>query len=106
MHLVHVRCADILFGGLLQLPGYCVCFGFGVEMVECFQSGVLRQDRLVDLYLNKEMISVNQQYTSAYAGGRLWSAPGGQEVWGKPLETPANGMAIVVFNRVRSRPEA
>jgi hypothetical protein len=40
------------------------------------------QPRLVDLYLNPDMLAVNQQYSTAakHAGGRLWSGPGGQEV--------------------------
>ena len=41
------------------------------------------QQRLVDLFVNKDMIQVDQQYHAghAYAGGRIWSGPGGQEIW-------------------------
>ncbi len=59
------------------------------------------QDRLVELFLNKDMIAINQQYspTAAHAGGRLLTKPGGQEIWAKPLIMPPNSTAAVVFNR-------
>lgn len=59
------------------------------------------QQRLVDLFLNKDMIQVDQQYHAghAYAGGRIWSAPGGKEVWAKPLVTPPDSVAVVVVNK-------
>ena len=59
------------------------------------------QQRLVDLLLNKDMLGVNQQYSSAaqFAGGRIKSMFPASELWAKPLETPQHGVAVVLFNR-------
>lgn len=59
------------------------------------------QERLIDLLLNKDMLQVDQQYSeaAAYAGGRIWSGPTQQELWAKPLTSPANAVAVVLFNR-------
>jgi hypothetical protein len=59
------------------------------------------QDRVVSLYLNKDMIAVDQQYSTKFkfAGGRIWSRVGGAELWAKPLNTPTNSVAVVLFNR-------
>jgi hypothetical protein len=44
---------------------------------------------------------VNQQYSkaAAFAGGRIKSMYPASELWAKPLVTPKNGAAIVLFNR-------
>lgn len=57
------------------------------------------QQRLVDLLVNPEMVRVNQQYSAsaAFAGGRIWTLPGGKELWAKPLE--GGSAAVVLFNR-------
>lgn len=45
------------------------------------------QQRLVDLLTNPDLLAVNAAYstTEKFAGGRIWSAPHGKEMWGKPL---------------------
>lgn len=59
------------------------------------------QKRLIELLLNPDMLSVNQQYNQkiGYAGGRLWSALYGKELWAKPLVKPTHSVAVVLFNR-------
>lgn len=59
------------------------------------------QPRLVDLLLNPDMLSVNQQYSTAamFAGGRIKSMFPASELWAKPLNKPKHGAAVVLFNR-------
>eukprot|EP00039_Didymoeca_costata_P021632 m.345013 g.345013 ORF g.345013 m.345013 type:complete len:671 (+) comp25672_c0_seq1:63-2075(+) len=59
------------------------------------------QPRLVDLMLNADMLDANSQYNQKFnfAGGRVWSGPLYKEVWAKPLVSPANSVAAVLFNR-------
>ena len=60
------------------------------------------QPRLVDLLLNKDMLEVNQQYSTeaAFAGGRIKSSYPALELWAKPLVKPKkHGVAAVLFNR-------
>jgi hypothetical protein len=54
------------------------------------------QQRVLDLFLNPTMLTTNQQY-NGFAGDRLWTAPYGQELWGKPLVN--HSAAVVLFNR-------
>ena len=54
------------------------------------------QERLIDLLLNRDLISVNQGFVGL-AGGRLASSVNGVEVWGKPLENFT--AAFVLVNR-------
>ena len=42
------------------------------------------------------MLATNQQY-NGFAGDRLWTAPYGRELWGKPLVN--HSAAVVLFNR-------
>ena len=57
------------------------------------------QDRLVQLVANKDVIAVDQFYstTEQHAGGRLLSWPVGKELWGKPLQPGV--AAVVLLNR-------
>ena len=43
------------------------------------------QQRVLDLFLNSDMLGVNQQYNKGFAGDRMWTAPYGQEVWVSPI---------------------
>ena len=47
------------------------------------------------------MLAINglHRAIAANAGGRLWTNPEGQELWGKPLAAPADGLALALFNR-------
>lgn len=40
----------------------------------------MMQQRLVELYLNKDMLAINQQYAQGHAGGRVLTRPGEHEV--------------------------
>lgn len=54
------------------------------------------QQRLLDILVNKDMLSVDQEY-AGFAGDRMWTAAVGKEIWAKPL---LNGRAAaVLFNR-------
>ena len=55
------------------------------------------QQRVLDLYLNKAMLEVDQAYAHGFAGDRLSSMAVGKEVWGKPL--PEAAAAVLLFNR-------
>jgi len=55
------------------------------------------QQRILDLATNAAMLRVNQQYCKKFAGDRIWTAPFGQELWGKPLAN--DSAAVVLFNR-------
>ena len=57
------------------------------------------QPRLVALLTNPDMLAVNAAYDAeaAFAGGRMWTKPGGRELWAKPLG--AGAAAAVLFNR-------
>ena len=54
------------------------------------------QHRLVHLLTNPDLLAVNADYNAGigFAGGRIWSAPVGKEVWAKPL---LDGQAAVVL---------
>ena len=57
------------------------------------------QERLVDLLTNRDMLAVNQGYSTAasFAGGRVWSGPPHLEIWAKPL--PGHQVGVGLFNR-------
>ena len=57
------------------------------------------QQRLLDILLNEDMLTVNQEYSTAhrFAGDRIWTAAVGREVWAKPL--PGGRVGAVLFNR-------
>ena len=57
------------------------------------------QQRLLDILLNEDMLTVNQEYSTAhrFAGDRIWTAAVGREVWAKPL--PGGRVGVVLFNR-------
>ena len=57
------------------------------------------QPRLVALLTNPDMLAVDAAYDApaAFAGGRMWTRPGGRELWAKPLG--AGAAAAVLFNR-------
>ena len=55
------------------------------------------QPRLVDLLTNQDLLAVNSDYNAdlKFAGGRIWSAPVGKEMWGKPLLHGAAAVALL-----------
>lgn len=57
------------------------------------------QQRLVDLLTNADLLAINAAYNAAarFAGGRIWSAPPGKEMWAKPLARGST--AVVLLNR-------
>jgi hypothetical protein len=55
------------------------------------------QPRILNLFLNRDMLRVNQQYNRGFAGDRVWTGPYSQEVWAKPLTNAS--VAVVLFNR-------
>ena len=59
----------------------------------------MMQQRLLDILLNKDMLSVNQEYDTelAFAGDRIWTGAVGKELWAKPL--PGKRVGAVLWNR-------
>jgi hypothetical protein len=57
------------------------------------------QPRLIKLLTNPDLIAVDQYYSAdeKFAGGRIWSAPVGKEIWAKPLQPGV--AAAVLLNR-------
>lgn len=60
-------------------------------------------DRLVALLTNEDMLLTNQRYSNVhrFAGGRLATAPGGRELWAKPLPPKAAAVAAAAVRNSR-----
>jgi hypothetical protein len=73
---------------------------YAVTSQPLFLSNDLRpgyvQPRLLGLFMNKDMLKVNQNFLN-FAGDRMWTGAVGKEVWAKPL--PEGEVGVVVFNR-------
>ena len=73
---------------------------YAVTSQPLFLSNDLRpghvQPRLLGLFMNKDMLKVNQRYLN-FAGDRMSTSAVGKEFWAKPL--PEQEIAVVVYNR-------